>query len=64
MFNQSGVYQGVEWSVVHQGGRIFELTVGNKKEEYRCSYEPVFGLDGADQHGINLKLDAMQGISL
>lgn len=63
MFNQSGIFNGIAWSVVHKGGRLFELTVGGKVEEYTCMYEPIFGLDVADQNAINLKLDSMQGLS-
>lgn len=63
MFDKSGVYQGVAWSVVYKGARLFELTVGEKVESYTCRYEPTFGVDVADQNEINLKLDAMQGLS-
>lgn len=61
MFNQSGVFDGVPWSVVHEGGKHFALTVGEKVEKYTCLYEPIFGLDISDQQNINLKLDEMQG---
>jgi hypothetical protein len=63
MFNQSGVYRGVPWGVTHLGGREFELKVGEKTEKYTCLFEPIFGLDTADQHAINLKLDEMQGLA-
>lgn len=63
MFNQSGVYKGISWSVIHLGGRLFSLIVGDKVEEYSCNYEPVFGLDVSDQQAINLKLDEMQGLN-
>lgn len=63
MFNQSGVYKGVPWSVTHKGGKLFELVVGDKTEEYTCMYEPIFGLDMSDQQAINLKLDRMQGLN-
>ncbi|KPH76080.1 hypothetical protein [Oceanobacillus caeni] len=62
MFNQSGIYKGVPWSVIYKGGRIFELKVGDKVESYSCLYEPVFGIDISDQQEINLKLDKMQGL--
>lgn len=64
MLSQSGVYEGVSWSVVHKGGKLFELTVGDKLETYTCLYDPIFGLDIADHQAINLKLDDMQGIIL
>lgn len=60
MFNQSGIQDGVNWSVVHKGGKIFELKVGNKTELYSCMFEPIFGLDIADQIEINRLLDKMQ----
>lgn len=63
MINQSGIYEGVSWSVIHQGGRLVFLTVGDKVENYTCSYEPIFGLDISDQQAINQKLDEMQGLS-
>lgn len=62
MFNQSGEYKGVSWNVIYKGGRIFELTIGDKIENYTCNYEPIFGLDISDQEGINRKLDEMQGL--
>lgn len=63
MMNQSGVYEGVAWSVVHKGGKLFELTVGDKVEEYTCMYAPIFGLDISDQNAINRLLDKMQGLT-
>ena len=62
MFNQSGIYKGISWSVVYKGEKEFELTVGDKTEIYSCLYTPIFGLDILDQQGINLQLDKMQGL--
>jgi len=62
IYSQSGVCQGVAWSVEYKGGRLFELVVGDKTESYTCNYEPVFGLDVMDQNNINIQLDRMQGL--
>lgn len=62
MFDQSGIYKDVSWSVAYKGGRLFELRVGEKLQKYKCMYEPIFGLDISDSNAINLKLDEMQGL--
>lgn len=60
--NRSGIYEGVEWSVTHKGGKYFKLIVGDKEETYECQYDPIFGLDFIDQNDINEQLDRMQGL--
>lgn len=63
MLNQSGFNNGVLWSVIYKGEKVFELTVGEKVENYRCIYEPIFGIDVLDNQNINLQLDKMQGLN-
>ncbi|KTS84471.1 hypothetical protein NS115_03845 [Paenibacillus jamilae] len=59
LFDQYGEENGVNWSVVHEGGRNFIITVGKISEIYHCAYEPIFGLDVDDVAGINRVVDRL-----
>ncbi|MGM1023537.1 MAG: hypothetical protein ACQEXV_24125 [Bacillota bacterium] len=59
LFDQHDEENGVKWSVVHEGGRNFTITVGEISKTYRCNYEPIFGLDVDDIAGINRVVDKL-----
>jgi hypothetical protein len=61
-YNQSGVFEGVAWSVTYLGGREFRLQAGEQIENYTCSHPMIFGIDVSDKSEINKRLDEMQGI--
>lgn len=61
-YNQSGILNGIEWSIVYLGDRDFQLTVGDLTEKYTTTYPMIFGIDIADVNAINHRLDEMQEI--
>lgn len=64
MYTQHGELNGVKWLSEYKGGRSFLLHVGHLEQEYECSYEPIFGVDGADYATMNEIMDEMQQIVL
>ena len=60
MYSSKGEIDGIKWVGKYLGGRNFVLFVGSLKEDFTCSYEPIFGVDAGDYASMNKRMDKMQ----